>query len=1021
MIPAGQGATTVIGALSAQAKAAAASFTAAAATATAFQRALGVIGIALAVVAAAWVAVDSVTTGLENAKKEAEEFAAANFEAAGGIEAFVKASESGTANGAKLYGELTMSVEKMTDKQIEERKAVLAAAVARTELTKDTEAGKVAYDKAIAAQDKFNESVLEGQGNLEQSTIALTEDTKAVYANALAKITVAGKDETLNLYEYIGEMPKSVEDRLTKAGTSYAKILNDSIEAAMTGDMTASEYMTKELMRIEQTDLLGAAFDVNHSEFINNTMAAVGTIDSITESARKSGLEVDIMGSIFGVTGDAAEDLEGEGIDLNEVLRTTISLLSAPELAENKAADALDTFAQAALETGGEVEGLGLAARENLSNFVSFMDSAVEASIAAGEGTPGAIRRMLEALNSLEAAGVNTSQVFKLVRDAIVNSVAGMTFADSTLKQQLAVAPNLSSMRSIINAFYAAKMAAKGWSSDIRIEWERVLSMLSAGSGPTINFNPNVSTGTVKTALEKLQEMIEKAFRSLNIDLSVRDSLAAFGQAIAENGNTFSRTTEAGRSNIEALQDVIDNLAVRSGGDLQKFANDLASLRLALVEAGVPSSGLKIIDTALSAIGRTGTASRSTVDSFANSMEQLAETKTGILALKEVVESLASSVKNSLNAAFAGIDATDNVTLGWIEMADAAEEAQKQIDNATRAIADANAEIGELTADRGKLEYQLQIAIKYGDSIRANEIRAQIDSINSSIAEQSSTIAENNEEIAKANSALGRGGDGQDPKELIERNRALREMAGRYADLATWQLVTAEEGANLKDVIEEQVESFTNNALQMGYTAEEAKQVAMLLAGGLMRAMNDIPSDIGVVIDADTDRALEQVRTFSEQATDILNQIPSRLMLEWELVQSASNGIFGLPSASDSILNGASIGMASGGLVQGSGGPTQDNIPAMLSSGEYVVKAAAVSAYGLDFMNALNQQRIAPSRSMAVGAAGGSGSQLVYLSPEDRQLLRAAIDRPIALYTDNATIAKSANAGNALLAQRGLN
>jgi hypothetical protein len=144
-------------------------------------------------------------------------------------------------------------------------------------------------------------------------------------------------------------------------------------------------------------------------------------------------------------------------------------------------------------------------------------------------------------------------------------------------------------------------------------------------------------------------------------------------------------------------------------------------------------------------------------------------------------------------------------------------------------------------------------------------------------------------------------------------------------------------------------------------------------------------------------------------------------MLEWELVQSASNGIFGLPSARDSILNGASIGMASGGLVQGSGGPTQDNIPAMLSSGEYVVKAAAVSAYGLDFMNALNQQRIAPSRSMAVGAAGGSGSQLVYLSPEDRQLLRAAIDRPIALYTDNATIAKSANAGNALLAQRGLN
>jgi hypothetical protein len=44
----------------------------------------------------------------------------------------------------------------------------------------------------------------------------------------------------------------------------------------------------------------------------------------------------------------------------------------------------------------------------------------------------------------------------------------------------------------------------------------------------------------------------------------------------------------------------------------------------------------------------------------------------------------------------------------------------------------------------------------------------------------------------------------------------------------------------------------------------------------------------------------------------------------------------------------------------------------------------------------------------------------VYLSTEDRQLLRAAMDRPIALYTDNATIAKSANDGNSLLAQRGI-
>jgi hypothetical protein len=94
----------------------------------------------------------------------------------------------------------------------------------------------------------------------------------------------------------------------------------------------------------------------------------------------------------------------------------------------------------------------------------------------------------------------------------------------------------------------------------------------------------------------------------------------------------------------------------------------------------------------------------------------------------------------------------------------------------------------------------------------------------------------------------------------------------------------------------------------------------------------------------------------------------------------------------------------------------------MLSNGEYVIQSKSVSAYGLDFMNALNQQRVgfAPAQGSFNGGSGG-GSQMVYLSPEDRALLRAAVDRPIALYTENAKIAQSANAGNVLLAQRGTN
>jgi hypothetical protein len=113
---------------------------------------------------------------------------------------------------------------------------------------------------------------------------------------------------------------------------------------------------------------------------------------------------------------------------------------------------------------------------------------------------------------------------------------------------------------------------------------------------------------------------------------------------------------------------------------------------------------------------------------------------------------------------------------------------------------------------------------------------------------------------------------------------------------------------------------------------------------------------------------------------------------------------------------------AAGGYVSGSGSRTSDSIPAMLSNGEFVIRSSSVSAYGLDFMNALNQQRVgfAPAQGSFNGSSAG-GSQMVYLSPEDRALLRAAVDRPIALYTENTKIAQSANAGNVLLAQRGTN
>ena len=70
-------------------------------------------------------------------------------------------------------------------------------------------------------------------------------------------------------------------------------------------------------------------------------------------------------------------------------------------------------------------------------------------------------------------------------------------------------------------------------------------------------------------------------------------------------------------------------------------------------------------------------------------------------------------------------------------------------------------------------------------------------------------------------------------------------------------------------------------------------------------------------------------------------------------------------------------GVATGGLITGPGSSTSDSIPAMVSNGEFVIRAASVRKFGADFFQSLNagvnplSQISAPGPSSS--AAGGGG------------------------------------------------
>lgn len=72
---------------------------------------------------------------------------------------------------------------------------------------------------------------------------------------------------------------------------------------------------------------------------------------------------------------------------------------------------------------------------------------------------------------------------------------------------------------------------------------------------------------------------------------------------------------------------------------------------------------------------------------------------------------------------------------------------------------------------------------------------------------------------------------------------------------------------------------------------------------------------------------------------------------------SASSASAGA-NAGSSAIGAAAVAAATGGYITGAGTSTSDSIPAKLSNGEYVVNAASVKKYGVDYLHAINTGRL---------------------------------------------------------------
>lgn len=1073
------------------------SMTKASGAARVLQVSLGVIGAAFMV----FTAVASVMAATEESTRNAGK---AMFEAAGGAEALGAALAKDTEAGDDSFGRMTESLKSLTKEEKESKEAALEAAVARekskAEVTENTEALRVA-EKALA---DFRVELEGGNAALDENTKLIGKNTQELILNALSKY---GDGEGQDFWTQIAQIDPATEGVLTQLGFSAAEMVAQGLEE---GGDSAQDYATKfqnalrsigsfedytdprQLVNI-QSRLKDLGFDVTTAQI--QEMAGALELNAIELNK-----EIDFLGKAGKATDDfvvqsqaavkasqikaqaftaAGLSADGEGTEVDALSDALDRYVTAATAVANVGVyDSFANLAQAMQGIKGEIDVLTEDGRNALGAWSSFMKAAIDNAVANDTGFVGSVQTMAAGIYALGKEGINTGLQFQQMKQYIITSLAAThpslkTFAanittamdtDALIKMidtQLVLMQSSASMGAFMGKNGAANAAAFTSQLNALKALRNSLNVTTDTSSKFASVYADAlkdgadAAGKAKTALEKLLEKIASAFKFTDAFVAVRGSIASLGDSLNENGRSFDTFSEKGRSNISALQDTIKQLAERSRGNTQKFANDLVSLRKVLADSGVGADGLRTIDGVLRTIGKTGKVSKASIDEFTKALGKVSKQEASLLKIVEAVRNIASESKSAFDANFAYADSIDAVTLGWEAMAESqrqasdriadlseeAREAAASIDEVRISIDEANASIAEMTADRSKLEYQLQIAIKYGDALRAEEIKAKIASADADIAKERNNIAKANQQILDSQSRVNEINTevtrARTATEIINENRALRDMAGTYAEMTAFMLMNAKEGTDLNKVVNDQVTAFTANAVAMGYTQTQADAVAAKLRDSLIPqidAVKDAKLDLGITVDttaavndltafvtdaqaqlktikpfdmkANTDKAKKDVAAAVASINAQIAAIKDKTITITTVNQSAGGSALGV------------IRRASGGLVTGPGTATSDSIAARLSNGEYVVKTAAVKHYGVDFMNALNNMSL-QNANMGGASISVAGSQTVYLSPEDRQLLRAAIDRPIALYTDNATIARSANDGNSILAQRG--
>lgn len=427
------------------------------------------------------------------------------------------------------------------------------------------------------------------------------------------------------------------------------------------------------------------------------------------------------------------------------------------------------------------------------------------------------------------------------------------------------------------------------------------------------------------------------------------------------------------------------------------------------------------------------------------------ETKTAAEIFEDFLSRLKSALDKALTTWWRSTTAQDNYRKGLNSL-------KKDVEGTTKKVSDLRKENEKLASDMRKNQQELHdaeffhaVAVKYGDTERAQSTQVDIDEAKQKINEGQTKIADNDKEIATLQA--GQFALKGYTEAAIANREALRSLQSQMIGLIEAYAAAGHSTQEIEAYTQSLKQQFIDQVTQLGFNQGEVTELAGAFdsltstIGQVPREVKEHVTDNGTV--GSTQDAIDSLHsngvTVPVQPSHSELTVRIRYQIDESSYAAALNAARMNPLGSQNrtvrtrsgknigtlykggLLSSANSlpGFAGGGLLPGRppANPKADNLMATdghgmfrVRSGEYVISQPAVDFYGKGFMNALNTMQVPVSAGGVYQMGGGDG--LVTINPAQFNQLVKAVSTSIML--DGRSISQSIDNGNMRTGNRGV-